>query len=153
MAHKLEFSKFDGTGDPLPWLNCCERYFRVWRTPDHKSVAYATFHLLEDAQLWYHRLELNRGPQTLNQFMQLINTCFVPPFTDVPVGELALLQHDATIDDFAKRFTTLSCRDLAITVVYQVQLFTVGQEKALCTKVTLQRLVSLNGHSHVCSVL
>jgi hypothetical protein len=23
-THKLEFPKFDGTGDPLSWLNCCE---------------------------------------------------------------------------------------------------------------------------------
>jgi hypothetical protein len=26
-AHKLEFPKFDGTGDPHPWLNRCGRYF------------------------------------------------------------------------------------------------------------------------------
>jgi hypothetical protein len=35
-AHKLEFLKFDGSGDPLPWLNHCERYFHVRRTPEHQ---------------------------------------------------------------------------------------------------------------------
>jgi hypothetical protein len=44
-AHKLEFPKFNGSGDPLPWLNRCERYFHVCRTP---------FYLLDDAQLWFH---------------------------------------------------------------------------------------------------
>jgi hypothetical protein len=34
-AHKLEFPKFDGTSDPLPWLNYCERYFLVRRTSEH----------------------------------------------------------------------------------------------------------------------
>jgi hypothetical protein len=28
-THKLEFPKYDGTGDPLPWLSRCERYFHV----------------------------------------------------------------------------------------------------------------------------
>jgi hypothetical protein len=25
--HKLEFPKFDGSGDPLSWINRCERFF------------------------------------------------------------------------------------------------------------------------------
>lgn len=27
--HKLDFPKFDGHGDPLPFLNRCEQFFRV----------------------------------------------------------------------------------------------------------------------------
>jgi hypothetical protein len=29
-SHKIEFPKFDGVGDPLPWFNRCERYFTLW---------------------------------------------------------------------------------------------------------------------------
>jgi hypothetical protein len=82
--HKLNFPKFDGSCDPLPWLNRCEHYFCVRRTPDHKQVSYTLFHLLDDAQLWYHRLELNNGVPLL------INGRFRPPMTDTPLGELAL---------------------------------------------------------------
>jgi hypothetical protein len=46
--HKLDFPKFDGSCEPLPWLNYCVHYFRVHRTPDHKRVSYAPFHLLND---------------------------------------------------------------------------------------------------------
>jgi hypothetical protein len=36
--HKVEFPKYDGTRDPLPWLNQCDCYFTVRRTPEHKKV-------------------------------------------------------------------------------------------------------------------
>jgi hypothetical protein len=66
ITHKLEFPKFDGSGDPLPWLNRCEHFFHVRRTLDHQRVAFATFYLLDDAQLWFHRMKLNGGRPTWN---------------------------------------------------------------------------------------
>jgi hypothetical protein len=47
--HKMEFPKYDGVGYPLSWLNRCERYFHVRRTPEHQCVAYAWFYLTDDA--------------------------------------------------------------------------------------------------------
>jgi hypothetical protein len=91
-THKLEFPKFDGSSDPLPWLNRCERYFRVRRTPDHKRVAYAAFHLLDDVQLWFHRLELNGGQPDCNHFIQLVNAQFGLPLTDSPICAFTMLQ-------------------------------------------------------------
>jgi hypothetical protein len=52
----IEFLRFDGTGDALLWIHRCECYFRTFRTPENRRVAYAVFHLLYGAQLWYHRL-------------------------------------------------------------------------------------------------
>jgi hypothetical protein len=54
--HKMEFLKFDSVGDPMSWLNRCERYFRARCTLKNRRVAYASFYLTDDAQLWYHRL-------------------------------------------------------------------------------------------------
>jgi hypothetical protein len=88
-VHKVEFLKYDGTGDPLPWLNRCDRYFMVCRTPEHKKVQYVSLHL-DDAQLWYHRLELNNGPPDWTRFVQLVQIRFGPPLMDNPIGELAL---------------------------------------------------------------
>jgi hypothetical protein len=50
----MEFPKFDGADDHLPWLNHCERFFHVRQTLDDKKVAFAAFYLLDDAQLWFH---------------------------------------------------------------------------------------------------
>lgn len=35
---KLEFLLFDGRDDPLPWLNCCETFFRGQETPNNRKV-------------------------------------------------------------------------------------------------------------------
>jgi hypothetical protein len=104
-THKLEFPKFYGTNDPLPWLNRCERYFLVRRTLEHQRVAFVAFYLLDDAQLWFHRLELNGGRATWPQFVQLVNARFGLPLTDSPVG---------AVDDYAKQFMALSCRDTSL---------------------------------------
>ncbi|KAG8066095.1 hypothetical protein GUJ93_ZPchr0004g38967 [Zizania palustris] len=56
-AHKLEFPKFDGTNDPLPWLNRCERYFHVCQIPDHKGVTFVAFYLLDELFTSGHKLQ------------------------------------------------------------------------------------------------
>jgi hypothetical protein len=78
------------------------RYFLVRRTPEHQRVAFAAFYLLDDAQLWFHRLELNGGRLTWPQFIQLVNARFRPPLTDSPVDALAMLWRSGSVDDYAK---------------------------------------------------
>jgi hypothetical protein len=63
-THKFEFLKYDGTGDPLTWLNQCERYFHVRHTLELKHVALAACYLLDNTQLWFHRMEMNGGCPT-----------------------------------------------------------------------------------------
>jgi hypothetical protein len=107
------------------------------RTPKHWHVAYASFYLTDDAQLWYHRLELNDGPSPWPRFVQLVKKRFGSPLTKSPIGELALLRYDGSVDDFAKKFMALSCYDTTITEAHQVQLFLVGLDKPLQTDVML----------------
>jgi hypothetical protein len=119
-AQKMEFPKYDGVGDPLPWLNRCKHYFHVQRTPENRHVMYSSFYLTDDTQLWYHRLELNTGPPPRPCFIQLVNKRFGPPLTDSLIGEIALLRHDGNFDDFAQCFMALLYRDTTITEAHQV---------------------------------
>jgi hypothetical protein len=74
----------------------------------------------------------------------LVNKRFGPPLTESPIDELALLRREGSVDDFAKCFMALSCRDTAISEQHQVQLFLVGLSKPLHTDVTLQRSATLD---------
>jgi hypothetical protein len=141
-VHKVKFLKYDGTSDPLPWLNRCDRYFAVQRTPENKKVMYASLHLLDVTQLWFHRLELNNGPPNWTRFILLIQIRFSLLLS--PIGELALLRHEGSVDDYCKQFMSLSCRDLAISESHQIQLFTAGLGKPLRTDVSLQKLETLD---------
>jgi hypothetical protein len=113
-------------------------------TPKHKRVMYTSFHLLKDAQLWYHKLELNGRSLTWNRFVQLVNRRFRPPLTETSIGELALLHRDDFINDYCNKFMALSSRDPSITQEQHIQLFVVGLGKPLCTDVALSKLATLD---------
>jgi hypothetical protein len=97
-----------------------------------------------NAQLWFHRMELNGGRSSWTQFIQLVNTRFGPPLTDTPLGELAMLCRTGSMDEFAKRFMVLSCRDPSITEPQQIQLFITGLGDPLHLDVTLQQPSSMD---------
>jgi hypothetical protein len=106
---------------------------------------YVSFYLLDDAQMRYHRLEFNGGPLSWNHYTQLIKIRLGLPLTDSPIGELALLWRDGSIDDFCARVMSLSCRDPAISKDHQIQLLLVGLGQHLRTNVALQKPVTLDG--------
>jgi hypothetical protein len=89
-------------------------------------------------------LELNGGRPPWSQFIQLVNARFGLPLTDTPLGELAMLRRTGSVDEFAKRFMALSCRDPTITEQQQIQLFTTGLGDPLRLDVALQQPSSMD---------
>jgi hypothetical protein len=51
--YKLEFPTYDGTVDPLNWINQCEQFFRGQRTLASDRTWLASYHLTGVAQTWY----------------------------------------------------------------------------------------------------
>jgi hypothetical protein len=60
-GHKLLFPTYDGTEDPLPWLNRCEQFFRIQSTEEAGKVFLAAFYMTGDAAQWYALVERNHG--------------------------------------------------------------------------------------------
>jgi hypothetical protein len=109
-----------------------------------EQVPYVTFHLLADAQLWFHHHKLNNGQPLWNRFVQLVNTHFGLPLKDNPIRELTILHCEGTVDEFYNRFMVLSCRDSSLTEAQQILLFIMGFGLPLPTDVILQQLGTLN---------
>jgi hypothetical protein len=68
-----------------------------------------------------------------------VNSWFDPSLTDTPLGDLAMLRRTGSVDESAKRFMALSCRDPTITEQQQIQLFRMGLGDPLRLDVTLQQ--------------
>jgi hypothetical protein len=80
-------------------------------------MPFTAFYLFDDAHLWFHR---NDGKPMWPQFIQLVNARFGPPLTNSPIGELAMLRHKGSLDDYSTWFMALSCRDPSLTELQQI---------------------------------
>ena len=81
--HKLDFPKYDGTGDPMPFVNKCEHYFRGQRTIEEEKVWLAALNLDDTAQQWYTQVEKDEGTPSWNRFKELLDLCFGPPYAPI----------------------------------------------------------------------
>jgi hypothetical protein len=103
---KLEFPTYDGEGDPLPWLNRVERFFKGQRTEEEDKVWMASYHLTEDAALWYSRLEKMHGEPPWPRFVKHLNRSFGPTIRTSQLAEIKRLKQTSTVKDYKKQFLT-----------------------------------------------
>ena len=118
--HKLDFPTFGGTGDPLPFLNRCEHYFRGQRTLEEEQVWLAALHLHGPAQQWYMRIERDEGVPSWRRFSTLLDMCFGPHLRSNPLGELAACSRSTTVADYQERFLALLTRAGPLTEAQQI---------------------------------
>ncbi|KAJ1262906.1 hypothetical protein BS78_09G144900 [Paspalum vaginatum] len=75
----LSFPVYDGSGDPLGWLNCCEQYFQGQRTLESDKAWLALYHLTGHAQTWYWQMERDEHQVTWPQFKIMCQQRFGSP--------------------------------------------------------------------------
>ncbi|XP_010272908.1 PREDICTED: uncharacterized protein LOC104608573 [Nelumbo nucifera] len=100
----LEFPSYSGSGDPLGWLYHCEQFFRNQRTEEKDKVSLAAFHLTDEAQLWFYRVEQEEPDLSWDQFKSYCLLWFGPPLTSNPLGELINLKQTGTVVEYQRQF-------------------------------------------------
>ena len=121
---KLDFATYDGTEDPLNWLNQCEQFFRGQRTLASDRTWLASYHLRGAAQTWYYALEQDEGSMPpWERFRELCLLRFGPPIRGSCLAELGRLPFTSTVQDFADRFQALACHASGVTARQRADLF------------------------------
>lgn len=140
---KWDFPRFDGTTDPMLFLNKCDSYFRQHRTMAEERVWMASYNLDEVAQLWFNQLQEDEGTPTWGRFKELLNLRFGPPLRSAPLFELSECRRTGTVEEYANRFQALLPRAGRLDESQRVQLFTGGLLAPLSHAVRLHNPESL----------
>jgi len=101
---KWDFPRFDGTTDPLLFLNKCESYFRQHHTMAEERMWMASYHLDDVAQLWYTQLQEDEGAPPWGRFKELLHLRFGPPLRSAPLFEPTECRCTGTVEEYANRF-------------------------------------------------
>jgi hypothetical protein len=58
----MDFPQFDGTSDPVVFINQCELYFRRERIMTEEKVWLVSRNLKADARVWFHQVTQDEYP-------------------------------------------------------------------------------------------
>jgi hypothetical protein len=103
----ISFPRYDGTTDPLPWLNRCESYFHGTCTVAVEQVWLPSLHLDDVVAEWYYSLEKEYGLLRWSRFAEFINLHFGLPIHSNPLDELKELHHTGTVEDSGSFFQAI----------------------------------------------
>jgi hypothetical protein len=124
--YKLEFLTYDGTVDPLNWLNQCEQFFHGQRTLASDRTWLASYHLTGAAQTWYFAIEQDEGMPHWDRFKELCHLQFGPAMRGSRLAELGRLQFTSTVQDYADCFNAVLCHARNLDAVQKAELFVGG---------------------------
>jgi len=102
--HKLTFATYDGTCDPLGWLNKCEQFFRGQNTREVEKTWLASYHLQHVALQWYMVLEADMGRPTWPDFRRMCQQRFGPALSTNHLAELTRLPFGGSVDKYMAAF-------------------------------------------------
>jgi hypothetical protein len=146
---KIDFATYDGTEDPLNWLNQCEQFFRGQRTLASDRTWLASYHLRGNAQTWYYSLEQDEGGMpSWERFRELCLLRFGPPVRGSRLAELGRLPFLTTVQDYADRFQALACHAPGVTGQQRADLFVGGLPDNIRVDVELQAPTDLQTAIH-----
>jgi hypothetical protein len=124
--YKLEFPTYDGSTDPLNWLNQCEQFFRGQQTLASARTWLASYHLRGVVQTWYYALEQDEGMPPWERFRELCSLSFRPPVLGTRLAELARLPFGSSVQDYSERYNAVLCHAHNLSAHQKVELYVGG---------------------------
>jgi hypothetical protein len=130
---ELEFPRFKG-GDPTSWMFKAIQYFEYYQVHDASKVMHASYHLDDDALIWFQSCEHDLG--CWDNFARAIQLRFGPPSYDDPMKLLIKLKHVNSIEEYKGLFESLSNRIRNLSSMHKLNCFMSGlkDEVRLATK-------------------
>uniref|UniRef100_A0A2N9FLP0 Ty3 transposon capsid-like protein domain-containing protein n=1 Tax=Fagus sylvatica TaxID=28930 RepID=A0A2N9FLP0_FAGSY len=134
-AMELEFPRFKG-GDPTSWMFRAIQYFEYYQVHDASKVMHASYHLDDDALIWFQSCEHDLG--CWDNFARAIQLRFGPPSYDDPMGLLIKLKHVNSIEEYKGLFESLSNRIRNLSSMHKLSCFMSGLKDEVRLAIKMQ---------------
>ncbi|XP_037455286.1 uncharacterized protein LOC119325663 isoform X2 [Triticum dicoccoides] len=122
---KLEFVTYDGTVDPLNWLNQCDQAGDSARlrptAPGSPRIIFEEPHKRGTTPSNRKRAACHHGSASA-----ICASCFGPPIRRSRLAELGRLSFLTSVQDFADRFQALACHAPGVSARQRAELFVGG---------------------------
>ena len=120
---ELEFPRFKGS-DPTSWMFRAIQYFEYYQVHDTSKVMHASYHLDDDALIWFQSCEHDLG--CWDNFTRVIQLRFGPPSYDDPMELLIKLKHVNSIVEYKGQFESISNRIRNLSSMHKLSCFMSG---------------------------
>jgi hypothetical protein len=134
-AMELEFPRFKG-GDPTSWMFKAIKYFEYYQVHDASKVMHASYHLDDDALIWFQSCEHDLG--CWDNFARAIQLRFGPPSYDDPMELLIKLKHVNSIEEYKGLFESLSNRIRNLSSMHKLNCFMSGLKDEVRLAIKMQ---------------
>uniref|UniRef100_A0A2N9INP2 Ty3 transposon capsid-like protein domain-containing protein n=1 Tax=Fagus sylvatica TaxID=28930 RepID=A0A2N9INP2_FAGSY len=134
-AMELEFPRFKG-GDPTSWMFRAIQYFEYYQVHDASKVMHASYHLDDDALIWFKSCEHDLG--CWDNFARAIQLRFGPPSYDDPMELLIKLKHVNSIEEYKGLFESLSNRIRNLSSMHKLNCFMSGLKDEVRLAIKMQ---------------
>ena len=136
----LDFSRFKG-GDPTAWVYRALQYFHYYQIPKPEKVMHASYHLDEEALVWFQDCE--HQLQGWNDFVRAKQIRFGLASYDDPMELLTKLKQTYTIVAYKSQFELTSNRVRDLSDMHKLSCFMSGVKDEIRLAVKVQGLRNL----------
>jgi hypothetical protein len=132
---KLNFPRFKG-GDPTAWVYRALQYFHYYQILEPEKVMHASYHLDEEALVWFQDCE--HELHGWNDFVRAIQIRFGPASYDDPMELLTKLKQTHNIVAYKSQFESTSNRVRDLSDMHKLSCFMSGMKDEIRLAVKMQ---------------